>query len=78
MFLGFEDGSLSEYSFMLGKNLHDYGKLFHSYVYSMAKSLDNKSIFVCSIIRQFREFDISSHNEVNNFKVKSAKYCLVT
>ena len=77
MILGFEDGSLSEYSSKLGEILHDYDRVFDD-VFSMAKSLDNKSIFVCSYNMEFKEFDILSHNEVNNFKVWPASYCVVT
>ena len=78
MIIGFYQGYLREYSFKLGKTLHDYGKVFKCDVTSIAKTVDNKSIFVCFGHGRFKEFDISSHNEVNNFKVEEAHYCLVT
>ena len=78
MFLGFIEGHLKEYSFKLDETIHDYGQVIDYGVSSMAKTVDNKIIFVCSYGGQFKEFDTSSHNEVNNFKVEEAQYCVVT
>ena len=78
MFLGLTSGHLKEYSLKLDKTIHDYGRVLSGNVYSMAKTVDNKIIFVCSYTGQFKQFDISLHNEVNNFKVDKAENCLVT
>ena len=77
MFLSL-DRHLEEYSLKLDETIHDYGQVLDYDVSSMAKTVDNKIIFVCSYHGEFKEFDISNHKQVNNFKVKRAKYCLVT
>jgi hypothetical protein len=78
MFLGLTGRHLEEYSLKLDETIHDYGQVLDYGVSSMAKTVDNKIIFVCSIVGEFKEFDTSSHNEVNNFKVERAHYCIVT
>ena len=60
--------------------VHDFGQIFNDqYFNSMATTTDNKTLFVCSDIDgEFREFDISTHKKVNNFKVMNANCCVVT
>ena len=48
MILGFEDGSLSEYSFKLDEILYDFGKVLNYVIIRIAKTVDNKYIFVCA------------------------------
>ena len=58
--------------------VHEFGIIIFGEITSMATTFDNKILFVCSKNSDFREFDISTHNEVNTFEVKSPTLCVVT
>ena len=78
LFIGCGSGEVYEYSINEKRTVYDFGKKFNCFVSSMATTFDNKYLFVCDYDGEFREFDISTHNQVNEFGVENAGYCVVT
>ena len=78
VFLGCEAGNLLEYSMKKLRIVHDFGIVLDNHISSMAKTFDNKSLFICDEDSGFREFDISSHMKLDSFAVRNAEYCIVT
>ena len=78
LFVSYQDGSVIEFSLIENKIIHDHGQIFNNRIFSMAKTFDNKSQFLCDIIGSFKELDISTRKQANRFDVKSARCCVVT
>ena len=78
LFIGYADCSLLEFSMIGKKSVYDFGEVLDRYLFSLEKTLDNKSQFVCGYYGEFREFDISTRKKVNSFTVESARCCVVS
>ena len=83
MIIGCKDGYLYEYSTKKESILYAYPcfatpAIAGEDISSMATTIDNKTLFVCDIKGSFREIDISTQKQVNNFNVKNAVFCVVT
>ena len=78
IFIGCLNGSLQEYSMVENKIIHKFGETLNDGIYSMSKTFDNKSLFVCDWDGGFREFDISIHRQVKTFEAQNVKCCAIT
>ena len=78
LFVGCSNGYLLKFSMIAKKNIYDFAKILNDHIMSMAKTLDNKSQFVCDNSGLFLECDISTCKQVNNFKVNSVTRCVIT
>ena len=78
VFGGLNQGSVIEFSMISETIVHDFGGFSESRIASMAKTFDNKYLFVCDADGCHKELDISSLKPVNSLPVKSAILCAVT
>ena len=78
VFIGCDDGYLYEYLMNEKRIVHDFGKILDNGISLIAATFDNKYLFVCGFKAGFREFDISTHKQVNNFGIENAGCCVVT
>ena len=78
VFTGCSEGYLYEYSVTDKKVVHDFGQILNKTIVSMAKTVDNKYLFVSDDDGGFREIEIATRKQVNNFKIENARKCVVT
>ena len=78
VFIGYDNGKLYEYSINEKKIVHDFGKILDADISSMCTTSDNKHLLLCDVYCGFREFDISTRDEIINFKIDCACNIVVT
>ena len=78
LFVGYTDGCLLEISMIEEEHIHDHGKILDNAFSLMAKTNDNKSLFVFGFEGNFVQLDIPTRKKVNSFIIKNASYFVVT